>query len=126
MRRKAKLAAVVATVFLGALITLSGVASQEQKLDPTKLAPTIYESVLENNEVRVLKVTSRPGETPPVHSHPDRVLVSVNGCVDDVAQEWMEVGEVARLSAVTHGGQTITSIGECIFIKIELKSPSGR
>lgn len=127
MTRIAKRTALLVSISLGALVTLSAVASQEQERDPTKLAPNIYEIVLENEHVRVLKVTARPGETPPVHYHPDRVLVSLNRCVDNVTQETLyEAGEVAWLPAVTHGGQKITSVSDCIFIEVELKSPTGR
>jgi len=110
-----------AGIFVAAFAARSQLASQKTERDPTKLAPNIYEAVLENEHVRVLKVTARPGETPPVHSHPDRVLVSVNGCVDNVAQETMAAGEVTWEPAVTHGGQKITSTGECIYIEVELK-----
>lgn len=121
MTRMVGLSALLAGVVCAALVACSATASQESERDPAKLAPDMYEIVLENAHVRVLKVTSRPGETPPVHSHPDRVLVSVNGCVDNVADEKFDVGEVSWLPAVTHGGQKVTSEDDCIFMEIELK-----
>ena len=48
------------------------------EMDPTQLAPHIYQVELENERTRVLRVTVRPGETRPRHSHPDRAVIYVN------------------------------------------------
>ena len=45
-----------------------------------RVAPHIFEVVLENESVRVLRVTDRNGETQPLHSHPDRVIVYLSPC----------------------------------------------
>ncbi len=127
MGRTATRTILLVSISLATGAALSAVASQEQEQDPTKLAPHIYEIVLENEHVRVLKVTARPGETPPVHCHPDRVLVSLNRCVDYASQETLyEAGGVSWEPAITHGGQTIASVNDCVFVEVELKSPTGR
>ena len=60
------------------LFTALGLATalaQSPALDPVRVAPHIYESVLDNERVRVLKVTERSGETPPLHAHPYLVVI---------------------------------------------------
>jgi hypothetical protein len=55
-----------------------GVIATPAALDPVRVAPHIYELAFENERVRVLKKTIRNGETPPLHAHPDRVVVYLN------------------------------------------------
>ena len=49
-------------------------------LDPLNVAPHIYELAFENERVRVLNRTIRNGETPPLISQPDRVVIYLNPC----------------------------------------------
>ena len=97
-------------------------------LDPVRVAPHIYEVAFENEQVRVLKKTIRNGETPPLHSHPDRVIVYLNPCAwmtaDAAGNERMEsykFGEPAWAPAETHGGKTANVIQDCHVIEVELK-----
>ena len=112
----------------GSLIGYGIAAAQLSPMDPVRVAPHIYENVLENDRVRVLKVTDRNGETPPVHSHPDRVAVFLSPCA------WMEqdpdgsdrmqsyrLGDVLWLRRETHGGVTSGVIQDCSIIEVELK-----
>ncbi len=84
--------------------------------------------MLENERVRVLKVTERTGETPPLHSHPERVVVFLSPCA------WMEtgpdgqssmhsyrLGDVLWADRATHGGETSRVVQECSLLEIELK-----
>ena len=117
---------------LGILLFGAAVAfAQSAALDPVMLAPHIYETVLENESVRVLKVTDRNGQTPPLHSHPDRVAVFLSPCA------WMEesetggrsmesyrLGDAIWLERETHGGVTSNVIQECSILEIELKQMS--
>jgi len=73
-----------------AVLGLATALAQSPALDPVRVAPHIYESVLDNERVRVLKVTDRNGETPPLHSHPDRVVVFLSPCA------WMETAADGR------------------------------
>ena len=113
------------------LLTAIGLATafaQPSALDPVRVAPHIYESLLDNERVRVLKVTDRNGETPPLHSHPDRIVVFLSPCA------WMEtaadghktmqsykLGDVQWEDRVTHGGETSKVVQECSLLEIELK-----
>ena len=68
----------------GGLFGYGIAVAQLNAMDPVLAAPHIYENVLENDRVRVLKVTERNGETPPIHSHPDTLIVHLSPCA------WME------------------------------------
>jgi hypothetical protein len=114
-----------------ALIVVLGVAiasAQMPALDPVNVAPHIFEKILENDHVRVLKVTERNGETSPLHSHPDRLIVHLSPCA------WMEetpagekqmqsfrLGDVKWQTGTTHGGTTSAVVQECSMLEIELK-----
>ena len=114
----------------GALLALgfATVLAQSPALDPVRVAPHIYETLLDNERVRVLKVTDRNGETPPLHAHPDRVVVFLSPCA------WMEtsasgqksmqsfkLGDVIWADRITHGGETSRVVQECSLLEIELK-----
>ena len=115
-------------LMLGTVVGYGVAAAQMSAMDPVRVAPHIYENVLENDRIRVLKVTDRNGETPPVHSHPDRVAVFLSPCA------WMEkdldgsdrmqsyrLGDVLWLPRETHGGVTSGVIQDCSIIEVELK-----
>jgi quercetin dioxygenase-like cupin family protein len=66
------------------LIAFLVVSSFSQKIraaedDPVKLMPKAYRVTLNNDKVRVLSVTLRPGMKTPMHSHPDSVVYVLNG-----------------------------------------------
>jgi len=107
---------------------VAGKAANLSALDPLKVAPHIYELAFENEKVRVLKKTIRPGEWPPIHAHPDRVVVYLNPCA------WMEDGADGKRQmqsfkfgtpvwapAETHGGITATVVQQCSVIEVEIK-----
>ena len=107
---------------------LTTVWAQSTALDPVRVAPHIYEALLDNDRVRVLKVTERNGETPPLHAHPDRLVVFLSPCA------WMEtgvdgqrnmqsfkLGDVIWADRITHGGETSNVVQECSLLEIEMK-----
>ena len=67
-------------VLIGGMLGYAIAAAQFDALDPVRVAPHIYENVLENDWVRVLKVTERNGETAPLHAHPETVIVHLSPC----------------------------------------------
>lgn len=119
------------TTFVALLAGVFGygiAAAQFDALDPVRVAPHIYENILENDWVRVLKVTDRNGQTPPIHAHPERVAVFLSPCA------WMEttaggseqmqsyrLGDVLWLEAETHGGVTSGVVQDCSILEIEMK-----
>ncbi len=117
-----------ATIGLSVVLGLASVSAQSPALDPVWVAPHIYEAVLDNERVRVLKVTERNGETSPLHAHPDRVVVFLSPCAwmetAENGQNTMEsfrLGDVIWADRVTHGGETSRVVQECSLLEIELK-----
>lgn len=96
-------------------------------LDPLRAAPHIYELAFENDRVRVLKRTIRNGETPPLVSQPDRVVIYLNPCawiVEENGEKRMEdykFGTPTWQSANSHGGRTSNVIQTCNVVEVELK-----
>ena len=102
--------------------------AQLPALDPVRVAPHIYENVLENDRVRVLKVTERNGETAPLHSHPERLIVHLSPCAwmeisDDKSQHMQsfKLGDAVWQARVTHGGATSSVVQDCSRLEIEFK-----
>jgi hypothetical protein len=96
-------------------------------LDPVRVAPHIYEVAFENERVRVLKKIIRNGETPPLHAHPDSVVVYLNPCAwmeeDKKGEKRMQsfkFGEPTWAPAGTHGGKTANVVQECHVVVVEL------
>lgn len=126
-RRRMLMVAVIGAV-IGSAITLT--FAQSLALDPARVAPHIFEVVLENEKVRVLRVTDRNGETQPLHSHPGRVIVHLSPCAwivneDDgsTRMESYKFGDVYWADPLTHGGRTSNVIEECRSVEIEIKIP---
>jgi hypothetical protein len=115
-------------VCLGGVFGFGLAVAQISVLDPVRVAPHIYENVFENERLRVLKVTERNGETSPLHSHPDRLLVYLSPCA------WMEItgdgqqhmqsfklGDTSWEPRITHGGETSQVVQDCSRLEIEMK-----
>ena len=118
-----KLVSILPLLLLAAVVG----AAVPAPLDPLKVAPHIYELEFENEQVRVIRQTVRNGETPPLHAHPDRVLVYLQTCAwledDGRGGERMQsfkYGEVVWAGAETHGGVTATVVQECKILEIEV------
>lgn len=119
--------AALAGALLGAGLTAA--YAQSLALDPPTAAPHIFETEFENDRVRVLRVNERPGETPPLHSLRDRVVVHVNSCAWTVDDEdgnrklySYRPGDVYWLPRTTRGGVTSEVIQACHTLAIELKT----
>jgi hypothetical protein len=96
-------------------------------LDPIRAAPHIYQLAFENDRVRVLERTIRNGETSPLISQPDRVVVYLNPCAWLVEEadggkrmESYKFGTPAWAPAGSHGGETSNVIQQCSVLEIEL------
>lgn len=113
-------------LILGAALTTAW--AQMSALDPVRVAPHIYQTLLDNERVRVLKATERTGETPPLHAHPDRVVVFLSPCAwmetsadGQAAMQSYKLGDVLWARRTTHGGETFRGVQECSLLEIELK-----
>ena len=115
-------------VILGGLLGYGMAAAQFAALDPVRVAPHIYQAVLENDRVRVLKVTERNGETAQLHSHPDSLIVHLSPCAwieegpDGIDRmQSFRLGDVVWRERITHGGDTSHVVQECSRLEVELK-----
>lgn len=116
-------------ILCGALFGYGIATAQFSALDPARVAPHIFENLLENEHLRVLKVTERNGETAPLHSHPERLMVYLSPCawMDEAADGTMfmqsfRLGDAVWVDALTHGGKTSRVVQDCSRLEIELKS----
>jgi quercetin dioxygenase-like cupin family protein len=54
-------------------------AEQAQEMDAMQAASNVYTRIMENDQVRVLKVVFKPGDKAAMHHHPDHVVYVVKG-----------------------------------------------
>jgi len=54
-----------------------GQRQTDGRVDPLVAAPQVYRVVFENERVRVLAFETKPGDSWPLHGHPDSVVVSL-------------------------------------------------
>jgi len=106
------------------LIFLAGMIYAQ---DVVKVAPDSHTVLLENDQVRVLKVDMKPGQKVPMHSHPHNViyyltdgilrLTSADGKTED---RRVKAGTVVWSEASKHAAE---NIGPAEFreVQIELK-----
>ncbi|NWG91125.1 MAG: hypothetical protein HXY21_01265 [Parvularculaceae bacterium] len=102
--------------------------ARNAELDPLKAAPHIYALKLENDYVRAILTTARPGEFTPLHSHPGRAAVFLNDCVDrrtdgkgETVERKFAAGDVVWAPAETHGAFNYTFVEECRIVEVEVK-----
>lgn len=119
--------AVAAASVLLTLAVSSGVA-QDASLDPTVIAPETYRVALENDLVRVVRVTVEDGKGSAPHTHPRRVVVFVNDCVwletaedGSTIEEPFAAGDVSWQEPVVHDGSPNHVSDTCELLEIELK-----
>jgi quercetin dioxygenase-like cupin family protein len=81
--------------------------------DPIKVAPKMYKVLFENDRVRVMEVTFKPGEEIVPHSHPDHYVYVVQGgklqITNDAGKTDAELkaGDVMWIKAEKHFAKNI-------------------
>jgi quercetin dioxygenase-like cupin family protein len=82
--------------------------------DPVKAAPQTFKERLNNDHVRVLEYTSKPGQKDVMHSHPDMVLYVIKGGTlrstgpDGTSKDIIyKTGDVMWREAIAHSGENI-------------------
>lgn len=95
--------------------------------DPVKAAPQAFTERLNNDQVRVLEYSSKPGQKEAMHSHPAILLVVLQGgklrstSADGTVKEIeYKAGDVMWRDAVTHTGENIGTT-EMKSLLIEVK-----
>ncbi|MFI5166993.1 MAG: cupin domain-containing protein [Thermoanaerobaculales bacterium] len=98
--------------------------------DPVKVAPNVYKVILENEHVRVLSVTLKPGEKSPMHSHPANVVYTLNDSKvrftmpdGKSVDADLKAGNCIWNEAQTHAGENIGKTTVHALV-IELKEPA--
>jgi len=96
--------------------------------DPVDTDPGLYRVIFENDRVRVLEYTDRPGDLTHVHTHPDTVMYTLSSfgrrliAGDQEVDVELEAGAVRWLDAQQHAGENIGAT-DTHAIFIELKEP---
>ena len=97
--------------------------------DPTVTDPDKYRVLFENERVRVLEYTDKPGDRTSTHRHPDSVMYTLTSFErrlihgDSSRDVQLETGRVVWVAAQEHSGENIgTTESHSIFV--ELKEPA--
>jgi beta-alanine degradation protein BauB len=96
--------------------------------DPTETDPDKYKVVFENERVRVLEYTDKPGDRTSPHRHPDSVMYTLSTFErrlihgDQERDVQLQAGRVVWVAAQEHQGENI-GITDSHSIFIELKEP---
>jgi quercetin dioxygenase-like cupin family protein len=53
--------------------------SSDSMLDPKDVASNVYNSLMENERLRVFKAVFKPGDTAKMHHHPDHMVYVLKG-----------------------------------------------
>ncbi|MBI2965538.1 MAG: hypothetical protein HYY34_04960 [Chloroflexi bacterium] len=99
-------------------------------IDAVKASPGNYRTLLENDQVRVLGMTLRPGERDNLHSHPDETVYFVRGSKvkihlgdGQVAEADIPDGHVMWHEAWTH---QVENVGQSELYAVIVESKAGR
>ena len=115
-------------IFSFFLITFLVCGKMVQAQDAAEVAPDKVKTVLDNDKVRVLEFTVKPGEKTGMHSHPGHILYSLTGGTmkttlsDGKTSETItKAGDSRWIEAVTHNNENIGKT-EIRALVIELKT----
>jgi quercetin dioxygenase-like cupin family protein len=99
-------------------------------LDPVQTNPQHYTVVYENERVRVLEYTDRPGDRTTPHEHPDSVMYTLSAfrrrlhSGDEQRDVEMPAGLTGWLPAQRHAGENIGDTDTHVLF-VELKDGAG-
>ena len=85
----------------------------ENLLDPIKVASNVYKLNMENDRVRVLNLTLKPGDKAVMHHHPDHVVYVLKGGKAKLTSEGktdileLKAGDTVFLNAQNHEAENI-------------------
>ncbi|HET6552632.1 MAG TPA: cupin domain-containing protein [Dyella sp.] len=95
--------------------------------DMAKVAPKNTKVLIDNDQVRVMEVWLKPGESLPMHSHPANVVVFVTGgkvksttSEGKVTEAEVKAGEARWSDAVTHSNENVGTASTKAVV-VELK-----
>lgn len=97
--------------------------------DPLKVAPNMYKLVFENERVRVMEVSFKPGERIAEHSHPDHFAYVLSPgklkitAGEKVTEADLTVGQLLWIPAETHWAVNAGTTDVRVLVT-ELKEPA--
>ena len=102
------------------------------ELDPTATDPEAYRTIFENDRVRVLEYSDKPGYRTTRHGHPDSVMYTLSAFRRKVSSGGRDVevelpaGVVRWVGAQEHCGENNGETdSHAIFIELKEPAPSG-
>lgn len=105
--------------------------SEATSLDPVVTNPDHYKVVFENDRVRVLEYTDRPGQRTTPHEHPDSVMHTLSSfrrrlyAGDFQRDVEIMAGTTGWLPAQQHAGENIGDTDtHVIFVELKARSAS--
>lgn len=113
-------------LFLFLPVLLSVTTSPSFAQDPVKVDPAHHEIVLENDQVRVLRITFGPNEKTPEHEHPTAVAIMLTDAKNRLTRTGGKPDETPRkrgdVVLVEAGKHTVENLGaKAEIILVELK-----
>ena len=101
-------------------------------LDPVETNPEHCKVVFENDRVRVLEYTDRPGDRTTPHEHPDSVMHTLSAfrrrltSGDQLREVEMPAGMTGWLPAQQHAGENIGDTEtHVLFVELKGSTPAG-
>jgi len=98
--------------------------------DPVEVGPDVYKLVFENDRVRVMEITFKPGDKIAMHSHPDHFVYVLSGGTlalshpDGTTKEFEgKAGDVVWINAESHAAENVGTT-EFKGVVVELKEPA--
>jgi quercetin dioxygenase-like cupin family protein len=85
----------------------------ENMLNPLEVAANVYKFKMENDRVRVLTVTFKPGDKAVMHHHPDHVVYVLEGGTMKLTSQGktdvldLKTGDAVFLNAQSHEAENI-------------------
>ncbi len=126
MKRSMKLTTGLFAVVIMGVLAATAVRAQ----DPVKVGPGIYKTLFENERVRVCEARFKPGDSMPMHSHPDHLVyvnsggkLQVTGADGKTQDIEFKAGDVLWLPAQSHKGKNVGTT-DVVLIVNELKEPA--
>ena len=100
--------------------------------DPVQTNPDLYRVLLENDRVRVLEYTDRPGDRTTPHEHPDSVMHTLSAfrrrlsSGDQLREVEMAAGLTGWLPAQQHSGENIGDTNtHVLFVELKDSASTG-
>jgi len=120
---------ITAVLFAAPLLAMAPAAAAQ---DSMAVAPQFHKVLLENDKVRVLEVTLKPGDKIPMHSHPGGYVAYAlvdsktrfTGADGKSVEREMKAGQPVWSDAVTHMAENIgTTAGKVIVFELKVPKP---